>query len=425
MPQNNKKDDIEKNKLSVNILVVEKDKKQKDNKDQNNKDEDKIYFNSKNEEVKILKYDKNVISSPKDNTNVVSSSNKEDVLSFSEPSSSKKENKKLLNQNYVKDFSKKHSIISWKHNLGSLFSKKIKLFYDIEGAKVISCESFKEWLNLKQFIFYLFQYHIPKIDFVFDFLNISGLKEEFIDNRYDKIGLELVSFFSLLKKDPSLGYFYFKDLNRNDVNFVNVSLCNCKVSSHSIVNLILEIINFQKEDLIIFKNHLMEYLNHLREMSEKHEISSDHLNISIEEFLDRIIDTTDIEMLDKNLVLHLVKTIILKFIPKAFSLHFSLDHKNIKPTKEMNFDISLKEEHKTIGFVLKIKKNKDNKVFLYFYEIFQDEFKNEENLRLIDSIAIFDTNKQEHLFFNHLIINITQNKNIFFKKTNLFGVKKI
>ncbi|WP_210352252.1 hypothetical protein [Texas Phoenix palm phytoplasma] len=57
------------------------------------------------------------------------------------------------------------------------------MFYDIDSVKTLSCFSFQEWLNLKQLIFSLFDHHIPKINCFFDFLDISGIKEEFIDDK--------------------------------------------------------------------------------------------------------------------------------------------------------------------------------------------------------------------------------------------------
>ncbi|AYJ01312.1 hypothetical protein CWO85_02230 [Candidatus Phytoplasma ziziphi] len=330
----------------------------------------------------------------------------------------------LLQNKYKKDLQKKHVILGWKYDLGSFLSKKIRLFYGIDNVRTVSCSSFQECLNFKQFIFGLLYHNIPKIDFLFNFLDISGFKEEFIDNKYDKIGLETVCFYSLLTKDPSLGYFYFKDKDIKDIHSVDISFCNCKISGYSLIDLIFEIINLKNEDLIIFKQHLNSYIEHLSKMDEE-TISKKEIDVLHEEFLENIIDIDDMDILDKKFLLHLIKKISSIFVPKIFSLHCSVDHKNTKPLKEMNFELSLLKEHQTIGFLLKIEQNENNIFYLCFYEIFKDEKQNEENLRLIDKIFVLDSNTKENLFFNHLTINIKQNKKIFLKKINLFGFDSV
>lgn len=330
----------------------------------------------------------------------------------------------ILKKEYKKDLNAKHPIIGWKHDLGSLFSKQIRLFYNIhENAKTVPCSSFQEILNFKQIILNLLEHHIPKIEILFDFLDIAGLKEEFIDNKYDRIGLESVSFYSLLQKNPELGCFYFQDEDRHKIHSVDISFCNCKTSGYSIVDLIFEIINFKSEDLIIFKQHLTNYINHLKQMDKEGTSQKDIDNL-IEEFLANVIEITDIEILDKNFLLHLMRKFISIFIPKFFSLHHSIDYKNIKPLKEMKLEISSKKEHQTTGFLLQIEKNNEDVFYLCFYEIFLDEQKIEEKLKLIDKILILDSKTQEYLFFNHLSIDIKQNKKLFMTKTKLFGLKK-
>ncbi|MDV3168173.1 MAG: hypothetical protein Q8781_02205 [Candidatus Phytoplasma stylosanthis] len=383
-------------KFSKDVIVLDKKK--------NSESEQKIFFDSRNQKIETSKSEKNLC----DYSSILS----------------KKEAEKLLENKYKKDLKQKHLIIAWKHYLGSIFSKKVILFYNIKDVKTISCESFKEWLNFKQLVFSLLEYHIPKLDFLFDLFNISGLKESFIDDKYDKTGLEMVSFYSLLNKNPSLGYFYFNDSERKNINSINISFCNCQISGYSIIDLFFEIINFHGEDLIIFKEHLFNYLKHLSEIANNKNINSKEVDILIEEFIERIIDVTDIELLDKKFLFHLIKTISVKFVPKAFSLHISVDQTNIKPLKEMNLETSSLPEHQTIGFLLKLEKN-DNKIYFCFYEIFQDETNNEEHLKLINSIIVLDLNKKEHLLFNHLNISLIQKKNIFLKKTKLYGAKKI
>ncbi|MDC9032213.1 hypothetical protein M8044_000436 [Columbia Basin potato purple top phytoplasma] len=373
----------------------------------------KIQFNDNNSVFKDLKKQKETSSS----------NNKVDDLSIF--FDSKNEEITVLKKEYKKDSNAKHPIIGWKHDLGCLFSKKIRVFYNV-GCQIqtVPCASFQECLNIKQFIFSLLDKHIPKIDFLFNFLDFSGLKETFIDNRYEKTSLEFFYFFSLLKKDPSLGYFYFKDIDIPDIHSVNISFCNCKVPGYSILDLIIEIINLENEDLIIFKKHLMNYFAHLNKMDEK-QISHKEMDILTEEFLENVLDFSDIETLDKNFLLHLIKKLSIYFVPKFFSFHCSVDYKNTKPIKEINFELSLEKEHKTIGFLLQIQKNEDDVFYLCFYEIFQDEYNNDEKLRFIERVLIFNSKTKEHSFFNHLAINIKQNKKIFLKKANLFGVSKI
>ncbi|WAN63603.1 hypothetical protein RS022_07820 [Candidatus Phytoplasma rubi] len=402
----------------------------------NNDDELKKYYNESEESTKINDADEikekkyNSSSQPKikvdslffkaieKNKKISFDSLKQSNISF-DVENEKIEINDLLKNKYKKDSKKKHVFLGWKYDLGSFLSKKIRLFYGIDNIRTVSCSSFQECLNFKQFIFGLLYHNIPKIDFLFDFLDISGFKEEFIDNKYDKIGLETVCFYSLLRKDPSLGYFYFKDEDIKDIHSVDISFCNCKISGYSLIDLIFEIINLKNEDLIIFKQHFNSYLKHLSKMDEE-KISKQDIDVLHEEFLANIIDIDDMDILDKKFFLHLIKKVISIFVPKIFSLHCSVDHKNIKPLKEMNFELSLTKEHQTIGFLLKIEKNENNIFYLLFYEIFKDEKQNEENLRLIDKILILDLNTKEHLFFNHLTINIKQNKKIFFKKINLF-----
>lgn len=346
-------------------------------------------------------------------------------VTFDVAFNNKNEEIEILTKAYKKDLNKKHLVIGWKHDLGSFFSKKMRLFYNInEQSRTVSCSSFQEILNFKQIIFNLLEHHIPKIEILFDFLDISGLKEEFIDDKYAKIGLESVSFYSLLQKNPELGYFYFRDKDRKKINSVNISFCNCKISGYSIVDLIFEVINFKNEDLIVFKQHLNSYIEHLTQI-DKEEISQKEIDILIEDFLESIIKIDDIEILDKHFLLHLIRKLFSIFIPKFFSLHNSVDYKKSKPLQEMKLEISSQKEHQTVGFLLQIQKANDNVFYLCFYEIFQDEEKLEDKFELIDKILILDLQTKEYLFFNHLSIDIKKNKNIFSNNINLFGLKKI
>ncbi|WP_144658309.1 hypothetical protein [Candidatus Phytoplasma pini] len=330
-----------------------------------------------------------------------------------------------LNNDYKKSIIKKHFVICWKHNFGSFFSKKTKLFYDVESAKTIPCASFQEWLNFKQFVFYLLNHHIPKIDFLFDFLDISGIKDEFIDDKYEKVALDTTVFCRLLKKDPSLGFFYFDSKDLNLLESINISFCNCKVSGYSIIDLILEIINFKNENIEDLKKHFILYFKELSETINYDVVTEKELNISIEEFLDRIVDNTDIEMLDKKFLFHLIKEICHTFIPKKFSIHYSVDNINSKPLKEMYLPISCSQEYRTIGFLLKIQEEQNN-LYLNFYEIFveNDDFFLEK-LKLIDKVRILSLVDEDCVFLKHLSIgSVLKRKKLPFYNNFLFGAVK-
>ncbi|QTX03084.1 hypothetical protein LFWB_5180 [Candidatus Phytoplasma luffae] len=390
--------------------------------------------NPKESQIESPKKDKDIkkeeivtYKNTKDNEQKKKTSSEQKKVNNSEDLS-KKETQNLLEEQFVKtNIKTKYPSITWKHDLGSIFSKKVRLFYSIPGSHAVPCESFEECFNIKQFIFSLFEHHIPKIDFLFDFFNISGLKEEFIDDKYDKTGLEIVYFFSLLKKDPSLGYFYFKDLDKKYIESVNISFCNCLMSGYSILSLVSEVINFKKEDIHILKKHFQEYLKHLNEIFKNKNIKKKELDVSFEIFFESIIENTNIEDLEKKFLFNLIRTIVSHLFPEHFFIHFKIDCRKPKPIKEMQFKISTEKEHQTIGFVLKIEQKKNNSFYFCFYEIFKNMSRNEENLKLIDEIVILDPDKKEDYFFNHLNINIIQNKKIFFQKIqkiNLYGFKK-
>ncbi|WIA07769.1 MAG: putative secreted protein [Candidatus Phytoplasma cynodontis] len=361
-------------------------------------------------------------------------------------------NKQKLNNNFLLDedidissyaecsyrlnSKKKYICLGWKHDSGSFFSKKVNFFYGIDNIKLLPCSSFKEWLNLKQLFFVLINYHIPKMNLLFNIIDFFHFKEEFIDQKYDRIALDTSHFCYFLKKDPSLGCFYFKEEDLKYIDSFNISLCNCKVSGYSILELILEITHLKdKEERDIFLKHLFDYLNYLNkkfdsnynESDSENKKSSEKINISIENLLDKISENIDIDSIDKNLISHLIKNLIRCFAPKFFLINFSVDKNDInkKPSKEYRLDISLKPEHKTIGCLLEMKKDLyNNNFYIYFNEIFRIKEDNTERLNLIKKILIFTEDINESNLLDHLIISITKQKKYLNKKIILLGADK-
>ncbi|XXP77307.1 MAG: hypothetical protein AB3N34_03145 [Lettuce witches'-broom phytoplasma] len=328
----------------------------------------------------------------------------------------------LLENNYKKDSSKKHFFIGWKHDFGSLFSKKIRLFYNVAQVKTVPCVSFQEWLNFKQLCFGLVDHHIPKVNLLFDLIDFSGIKEEFVDDKYDRIALETVDFYRLLKKEPALGCFYFKNNEIKAIDSVNISFCNCKNTGYSLLELIHEIIHFRDNDSDTLKKHLVIYVQHLMEIV-RGENTSEEVDLSIEQLLDKITISTDIESLEQNLLFHLIKNLSHKYAPEKFSIHSTLENKKIKPSKEMKMTLSFTPQHQTIGFLLKIKNDAENNFYLYLYEIFNEEKNGPEKLQFIDKVMISSIQKNKEMFFNHLSINVLKKKTLFVKGISLFNTR--
>jgi hypothetical protein len=326
---------------------------------------------------------------------------------------------------FKKDKNQTHNFIGWKHDLGSIFSKKVKLFYGVDSVKTLPCYSFQEWLNLKQLFFILINYHIPKMDLLFDCIGFFNFKKEFVDETFDRIALETVSFYRLIKNNPSLGCFYFDKKDLNYIESVNISFCNCKISGYSILELMSEINYLKNDKTDIFLRHLFEYLNNLNNENLdffNEEKNRKDISISIEQLLTQIQENTDIDLFDKNLVLHLIRNFINNFVPKDFSIYISLDNIKLKrkPLKEINFKLSHDVEHQTIGFLLKIEQNEKNDFYLCFYEIFNNDKDDSERMKIIKKILISYLETDYSKFFNHLLINITKYKNSFNQKINLF-----
>ncbi|KXT29131.1 hypothetical protein AXA84_0367 [Candidatus Phytoplasma oryzae] len=320
---------------------------------------------------------------------------------------------------------KKYDCLYWKHDLGSLFSKKVRLFYGIPDVKKVPCMSFQEWLNLKQFLYALFNYHIPKLDFLFNLIDFFHLKEEFIDEKYDRIALDSIHFCRLLKKTPSLGCFYFEEKDLNLIDFVNISFCNCKISGYSVLELIQEIFNLNREELDNFLKHLFQYLNYLNEeFDDNHKKNSEKVFISIDKFLEEITKNNDnIDDLDKSLLFHLIKNLVHHFFSESFLINFDVEQNNIykKPLKECKMKLRFSQKHKTVGFLLEIQYDEEQKIYLCFYEIFRNKINNIEKIKLIEKILISYKDKENSIFLNHLLINFSKSKKFFNKKVILFG----
>ncbi|MDV3166569.1 MAG: hypothetical protein Q8807_02755 ['Waltheria sp.' little leaf phytoplasma] len=125
-------------------------------------------------------------------------------------------------------------LLSCKHDLGSFFSKRMRLFYALKNVKTVPCASFFEWFNFKQILFGTFNANLSKINCLFKCLNLSGIKEEFIDDKYEKVSLVALDFYRLLKKNPNLGYFYLPSQDLDKAISVNISFCNCQVKGYSV-----------------------------------------------------------------------------------------------------------------------------------------------------------------------------------------------
>ncbi|WP_192833076.1 hypothetical protein [Candidatus Phytoplasma phoenicium] len=316
------------------------------------------------------------------------------------------------------------NVIGWKHDLGSLFSKKIRLFYGIDSVSAFPCASFQEWLNIKQFLLCLLENHIPKMDFLFDFLKLSGIKEEFIDDKYEKIALQTSVFYRLLKKNPSLGYFYFKKEDLKDMQTVEISFCNCQVPGYSILELISEIVNAFDFDAAVFRQHLLSYAQHLKENIHS-ETKEEEMNVSVNQFLNQIIHNSDIDELEHHLLFNLIKSFNKIFIPKNFTFHQHIEKTKIKPLRIMRLVLSSLSKKQILGFCLKIEKKENNNFYLCFYEIFKTKTDHQEQLQFVDQVLISDTQQNEHVFFHHLMISISQKKRLLLKKSPLLNAIKI
>ncbi|WP_412097828.1 hypothetical protein, partial [Candidatus Phytoplasma palmae] len=104
----------------------------------------------------------------------------------------------------------------------------------------------------------------------------------------EKIALDMVSFCNVLKNNPSLGYFYFKDSNISKIMSIHFAFCNCKMNGYSILELIKEVVNFKftsVNDIEELRRHLFLYFSHLEELiknSDKEE-TKEKVDVSIEE----------------------------------------------------------------------------------------------------------------------------------------------
>ncbi|MDV3137455.1 MAG: hypothetical protein Q8752_00830, partial [Candidatus Phytoplasma australasiaticum] len=319
-------------------------------------------------------------------------------------------------------------LLSCKHDLGSFFSKRMRLFYALKNVKTVPCASFFEWFNFKQILFGAFDANISKINCLFKCLNLSGIKEEFIDDKYEKVSLVAVDFYRLLKKNPNLGFFYFPSEDLDKIISANISFCNCQVKGYSVLELIHEIINLRDEkfDADDFQKHLLNYIRHLLEISKSKD-SEESIKISVNNLLEQINNLKDIDELDRNLLFNLLLSFSSIFIPNNFEVNYSINTKKVKPLYEMNLNIECNPEHKTLGFLLKLEHDqKLNEFYLTFNEIFQNE-NNIEQFKFIDKLLIlrtnYDTKNCYNSFFHHLDISVLYKKTFEIQKKAFFNAR--
>ncbi|MDO8053920.1 hypothetical protein OC707_00370 ['Opuntia sp.' phytoplasma] len=317
-------------------------------------------------------------------------------------------------------------LLSCKHDLGSFFSKRMRLFYALKNVRTVPCASFFEWFNFKQILFGTFDANLSKINCLFKCLNLSGIKEEFIDDKYEKVSLVALDFYRLLKKNPNLGYFYLPSQDLDKAISVNISFCNCQVKGYSVLELIHEIINLRDENFDVdnFRKHLVIYIKHLMEISDSDEES---IKVSVNNLLEKIHELTDIDELDRNLLFNVLLSFSRVFIPSLFEVNYSINNQRIKPLYEMNLDITNDVGHKTLGFLFKLEKNEQlSDFYLNFYEIFQDE-NNIEQIKPIDHLLILRTDKKQQIFYNsffhHLNINVLYKKTLSIHKKAFFNAR--
>ncbi|MDO8057249.1 hypothetical protein [Candidatus Phytoplasma gossypii] len=317
-------------------------------------------------------------------------------------------------------------LLSCKHDLGSFFSKRMRLFYALKNVRTVPCASFFEWFNFKQILFGTFHANLSKINCLFKCLNLSGIKEEFIDDKYEKVSLVALDFYRLLKKNPNLGYFYLPSQDLDKAISVNISFCNCQVKGYSVLELIHEIVNLRDENFDVdnFRKHLVIYIQHLMEISDSDEES---MKVSINNLLEKINELSDIDELDRNLLFNVLLSFSRVFIPSLFEVNYSINTQRIKPLYEMNLDITNNVGHKTLGFLFKLEKNEQlSDFYLNFYEIFQDE-NNIEQIRPIDHLLILRTDKKQQIFYNsffhHLNINVLYKKTLSIHKKAFFNAR--
>ncbi len=136
---------------------------------------------------------------------------------------------------YEIDSSKKHELKKWKHEGGPVFSINFRLFYDIQGIKMVPCKSYQEWGNSKQLTkdaALIGVGFIPGVgnfvNFAYDVAEMTGVTDKLIDEKDDKIAMLNDIVYYHLKSDHSNGFFFFDLKQLENIKQVDISFCDCE-----------------------------------------------------------------------------------------------------------------------------------------------------------------------------------------------------
>ncbi|MCG3566863.1 MAG: hypothetical protein Q8747_01805 [Candidatus Phytoplasma australasiaticum] len=220
-------------------------------------------------------------------------------------------NKDFLNlcaleiNNYEKDYNLKYYAVNWRHENGHMFSEKAHVFYKIFPMKMFPCKTYQEFANTKQIIK---NATILTSNLLFPFNRIFKIldtiqevaSDKYIHDSDDKIAFinELLKY--LIKYYPEKGIFFFDLDQLNEIDYVNITFCNCDMSE-SLCSVSHE----------LFKNFLQDEVEKIPYieifMNEASELEISELNLDIKNFCRQTIQNDSV-------IRNKIKQIIMKKI---------------------------------------------------------------------------------------------------------------
>ncbi|MBP5836061.1 hypothetical protein [Candidatus Phytoplasma meliae] len=257
---------------------------------------------------------------------------------------------------YEKDSSSYHKREEWKHEGGTFLSSDAKVFYNIKGVQMVPCKTYQEWFNKQQSV-------EDGASIVLNFFPVVGgivnsiykeaakpLLNKLVVPNGDKIAMLNEAVRYSLKLNHGRGVFFFNDYDLNNIDRVDITFCNCDMSStdDAMIEQLEQLIEtFQEKDVFnseLYDNLETENVSNNPEEKLKFEMFMKELQNKTEEIFNNSLEKLISEIKNSQ------KTKI--FVPMTIEEKTAVSEKTLKVIKDEIQRRIVKNINKKVGHAI-------------------------------------------------------------------------
>jgi hypothetical protein len=303
---------------------------------------------------------------------------------------------------YEIDSSKKHELKKWKHEGGPVFSINFRLFYDIQGIKMVPCKSYQEWSNGKQLTEDVLGF-IPGaghvFNFAYDVAEVAGFTDRLIDANDYKIAMLNDIVYYELESDPGKGFFFFNSNELEKIKQIDFAFCDC--DKHVFV------INEILESFIKNKDLDKTYMDPEKDIELSCQRFSDQqvkkivlkINQKVRDKIHKNALKKVSKQAAKKTVGHFLGKIFVPGLITVYEKAEQIQESDNSLKQRITFDITNNSSEKTIGFAFNFPSENEIEI----YEL-KEKYNHEKTFRLAKRSNISNS--------DHMLVNVLKAKTI-------------